>query len=141
MSDESNEKVFRIDDSPEGYSTLVAQLSFLQVDKIIQELVTLRQGGTDETKIRDYLSKRAHDMDAPSRDKLYQLSQGQLPPDDFERGDCTEYEQVNDVTLKVRMNDASHTLNKAPMGSVVFHGGQRNVLVYEEEGALSLKRF
>ena len=138
---DDKDRVFSIQGGKEGFGTLVAQLSFLQCDTIIEQLTALRGQGKSENEIQTFLDKRASDMDTESRSKLLTLSKGETPADDFTPADCASSEMENELTLKARLADSDHRLNTAPNGSIVFHQGQRWVLVSAAAGVLTFKRF
>ncbi len=121
-----------------GPGTIIANFAFLQCDKIIEELIEFRSNNVSEEAVREFLLKRGKDIDVNTREKLYLLSLGKTPQDDFSSDDIIYSNQPNAQTLNVELSKIDTSYRH---GSLVFFEGKRWIVAYLEGNRMRLKLF
>jgi hypothetical protein len=117
MGDNKKPPTYDIGSPLEGVGTLVAQFSFLQIDKILAELQEMLAKGEDDEALRKYLETRAKDLDPKSHDKLIMLSFGITPQDDFSLSDLEQFTQIDESKYELLLKAPPTELTA---GSLVF---------------------
>lgn len=125
------------DMSDEGISTLAAQLTRRQIDRIIEKIKTVRASGKPENAIEAAMAKDLHDYDAHTLTRLRQMASGVEIPDDFKPESIADSKQPkpNTVVLSFIAPPAGLKLH-----SLVRHQG-KNWLVVAAQGTTWTLKF
>ena len=83
-------KIYNVFKPKEGLNTLVSQLSFLQLEKMVAAVQQRRAEGASERDLQNHINSRYVEFDEISREKIYQLSLGITPKDDIVPGNVSE---------------------------------------------------
>ena len=131
-------KIYNVFKPKEGLNTLVSQLSFLQLEKIVAAVQQRRAEGASERDLQNHINSRYVEFDEISREKIYQLSLGITPKDDFVPGDVSEELEIDKTALKLVLKSADSRMHE---GSIVYYHQKRWVVVETQGAVLVLKRF
>ncbi len=131
-------KIYNVFKPKEGLNTLVSQLSFLQLEKMVAAVQQRRAEGASERDLQNHINSRYVEFDEISREKIYQLSLGITPKDDIVPGDVSEESEMDETALKLVLKSADNRIHE---GSIVYYHQKRWVVVETQGAVLVLKRF
>lgn len=123
--------------SQKGWSTLIGDLSVLQLDKIIEELKRLRVEGSSEKEIGEHLKTHYRSIDGVSKTKIYRLSLGLTPKDDLLPEQIANEVETDDPTSReIELKEADQRFQP---GAVIFVDQQRWVVIATKDRQLRIK--
>ena len=131
-------KVYNVFKPKEGLNTLVSQLSFLQLEKIVAAVQKRRSEGASERDLQNHINSRYVEFDEISREKIYQLSLSITPKDDIVPGDVAEESEIDKTALKVVLKSVDSRIHE---GSIVYYHQRRWVVVEAKGVIVVLKHF
>ena len=131
-------KVYNVFKPKEGLNTLVSQLSFLQLEKIVAAVQQRRSEGASERDLQNHINSRYMEFDEISREKIYQLSLGITPKDDLVAGDVSEESELDKTALKLVLKSVDSRIHE---GSIVYYHQKRWVVVETKGVIVVLKQF
>jgi len=131
-------KVYNVFKPKEGLNTLVSQLSFLQLEKIVAAVQKRRSEGASERDLQNHINSRYVEFDEISREKIYQLSLGITPKDDIVPGEVSEETELDKTALKLVLKSVDSRIHE---GSIVYYHEKRWVVVETKGEILVLKQF
>ena len=128
---------FKLDKPDEGLQTLVGQFSVLRVDHTIAKAQEMRNREKPKEEIQAFIAESHPNLDPGSLRKIYRLSLGLSPRNDFEPHDVAEERKTDESSREVRLEEPQPDLQE---GGLVFYKGQRWVLTSLRGKTLTLKR-
>jgi hypothetical protein len=128
---------YEISKPDEGIKTLSAQMSVLGIDKTVRLIKQMRMQGRTEPEVRKKIESLHQDLDRHSRNKIYQLSLGKQPSEDFREDEIETSNEVGSTTLELILKQPAAEILE---GSVVFFNQKRWVVVGVEDLKIELKR-
>lgn len=129
---------FNISRPRQGMQTLVAQFSFLQIERTISEVKELKARNASESEVLQLIQRRHKDLDSRSQKKILQLCLGITPSDDFSEDDLVSVREVKATSLDVELKEPREEFQS---GEIVFFRGLRWVIASRRGNSLSLKQF
>ncbi len=123
--------------SAKGWSTLIGDLSVLQLDRVIEELKRLRSEGSAEEEIAEHLKTHYRLIDADTKKKIYRLSLGLTPKDDLTSEQIAgEVETDDPNSREIELEEADERFKP---GTVIFLDQKRWVVIAAKDRQLKLK--
>ncbi len=123
--------------SEKGWSTLIGDLSVLQLDKIIEELKRLRSEGSSEEELTEHLKTHYLSIDDDSKTKIYRLSLGLTPKDDLTSEQIVHEIETDDPSSReIELGEAG---SRFQPGMVIFLDQKRWVVIATRDRRLKLK--
>jgi len=123
--------------SAKGWSTLIGDLSVLQLDRVIEELKRLRSEGSAEEEIAEHLKTHYRLIDADTKKMIYRLSLGLTPKDDLTSEQIAgEVETDDPNSREIELEEADERFKP---GTVIFLDQKRWVVIAAKDRQLKLK--
>jgi len=128
---------FNLNKPDEGLQTLVGQFSLLRLNQTIAKAEEMRHRERSKEEIQAFIAESHPNLDRASLRKIYRLSLGLSPKNDFEPQDVAEERKIDESARNIELEKADPDLQE---GGLVFYKGQRWVLTSMRGTHLTLKR-